>query len=102
MEAVYLVADIASASADTTYRFMIDDLSLAAARDANFEVRTPAAVHVEPWASLVSAKGYRSGTPARSAPCRSRPVRARCVMRLTTGKQPEAAYDGRDARRRAG
>jgi hypothetical protein len=81
MDALYTVAHLSSADADTTYRFMIDDLTLAAAREASFDVRIPATVRIEPWTSLVSAKGYRSGeTIAISALAPARLARARCVL----------------------
>ena len=59
-EAVYLVTNLAEADPDTTYRFMIDDVSLQAAREANFNVTTPPTEAIDPWPVLVSARGYRA------------------------------------------
>ncbi len=60
VEAIYLVAGLAEADPDTAYRFMIDDLSLKAAREAQFNVTTPATEAIDPWPVLVSHRGYRS------------------------------------------
>ena len=60
IEAVYLVASLPAADPDTSYRFMIDDLSLRAARDADFVVTTPATVAIDPWPELVTERGYRT------------------------------------------
>jgi hypothetical protein len=61
VEAVHIVAGLPRADADVTYRFMIDDVTLAAARPARFEVSVPRTESVEPWAALLSARGYRAG-----------------------------------------
>jgi hypothetical protein len=60
-EAAYILADLARAVEDFTYRFMIDDVSLAAAREARFAVNVPRTESIEPWAALLSARGYRPG-----------------------------------------
>jgi hypothetical protein len=62
IDAVYIVATIAGASPDATYRFLLDDVDLAAARPAAFTVVTPATQRLNPWPDLVSAVGYRSGS----------------------------------------
>src|SRR6266540_3706578 len=49
VEAIYLVAILSEADPDTTYRFMIDDLSLKAACEAHFSVTTPATETIDPW-----------------------------------------------------
>lgn len=61
VEAIYLVARLDHADADTTYRFMIDNLSLQATREASFKVTIPATETIEPWAVVLSSKGYRTG-----------------------------------------
>lgn len=61
VEAIYLVANLADADPDTTYRFIIDDLSLQAARYADFKVTTPATETIEPWPELLSERGYQAG-----------------------------------------
>jgi hypothetical protein len=60
VEAIYLVATIGEAEPDTTYRFLIDDLSLKATREAQFSVTTPATEAIAPWPDLVSERGYRA------------------------------------------
>jgi hypothetical protein len=60
-EAIYLLANLERTDPDTTYRFLIDDLSLQAARKAEFAVTTPATQARDPWLTLVSHKGYRAG-----------------------------------------
>src|SRR6266545_1962979 len=54
VEAIYLAASLVEADPDTTYRFMLDDLSLKAAREANFSVTIPATEVIDPWPVLVS------------------------------------------------
>ena len=61
VEAIYLVANLANADPDTTYRFMIDDLSIQAARPADFEVTTPATETIGPWPELLSERGFKAG-----------------------------------------
>ncbi|HEU4479180.1 MAG TPA: heparinase II/III family protein, partial [Pyrinomonadaceae bacterium] len=61
VEAIYLVANLADADPDTTYRFLIDDLSIQAARHADFKVTTPSTQTIEPWPELLSERGYRAG-----------------------------------------
>ncbi|HEY2972182.1 MAG TPA: heparinase II/III family protein [Pyrinomonadaceae bacterium] len=61
VEALYLVVNLDEADADTTYRFMIDNLSLEAMREANFSVTTPATEAIDPWPVLVSGRSYRPG-----------------------------------------
>lgn len=60
VEAIYLVASLGEADPDTTYRFMIDDLSLKATREAHFGVKTPGTEAIDPWPELVSDRGYRA------------------------------------------
>jgi len=82
IEAIYLVADLASANPDLTYRFILDDVALSAARDARFEVRTPEALEIEPWCALNSALGYRSGeTISIKATAPARLARAECILK---------------------
>jgi hypothetical protein len=61
VEAIYVVASISSADPDVTYRFMIDDVTLSAVRDARFDVRIPKTEVIEPWATLLADKAYRTG-----------------------------------------
>jgi len=62
IEAVYLTATVADASSDVTYRFLLDEVRLAAARAAAFTVVTPATRALNPWPALVSEIGYRAGS----------------------------------------
>ena len=59
-EALYLVTTLAEADPDTTHRFMIDDVSLQAARESSFKVTTPPTEAIDPWPVLVSGRGYRA------------------------------------------
>jgi hypothetical protein len=61
LQAVYITARVSKADPDINYRFLIDDISLDAARVARFQVNTPHTVAVEPWRPLVSATTYASG-----------------------------------------
>lgn len=65
IEAIYLVSDLQHADPDVTYRFMIDDVSVTAEREARFDVRVPRAVSIYPWEQLVSSTGYRAGDTIR-------------------------------------
>ncbi len=61
VEAVYLVARVPEADPDTTYRFIIDDLSIKAERESQFLVATPATEAIDPWPLRISERGYRAG-----------------------------------------
>jgi hypothetical protein len=62
IEAICIVATIASASPDVTYRFLLDDVTITASRPAAFAVVEPVVRRYEPWPDLVSAVGYRAGS----------------------------------------
>jgi hypothetical protein len=62
VEAVYIVATIAGASPDVTYRFLLDDVAISASRPAAFTFVTPVAHQLNPWPDLLSAVGYRTGS----------------------------------------
>lgn len=61
IEAFCVVAKLVGSDPDTTYRFMIDDLSLQAARHARFNVTIPATEAIEPWPELLSERSYQAG-----------------------------------------
>jgi hypothetical protein len=61
IEAVYIVADVKRADADITYRFLIDDIEITAAREARFEVRQPQTKWIESQNAMVSARGLSTG-----------------------------------------
>jgi heparinase II/III-like protein/uncharacterized protein DUF4962 len=60
IEAIYLVATLRESDPDTTYRFMIDDLSLKAAREAGFSISKPGTEAIEPWPVLVCTRTYQA------------------------------------------
>lgn len=61
IEAFYIVANLKRADADTTYRFIIDEIALQAGKAAQFEVRQPETVKIESQNAVVSAKSYAAG-----------------------------------------
>ena len=62
VEAVYVIADISEAHPDTTCRFLLDDVRMAASRLAAFEMRRPAAERLDPWSALPSSEMLRAGS----------------------------------------
>jgi len=87
VEAVYLVASVAEADPDTTYRFMIDDVSLQAMREADFTVMTPATEAIEPWPVLVSGRGYRGGDKFTLETTAPAPLtRVNCTLKTPDGR----------------
>lgn len=61
VEAVYIVSEIEKANPDTTYRFLIDNILVSAAHEANFKFLKPSATQIEPWTSSISQVGHVSG-----------------------------------------
>ncbi|HKO99118.1 MAG TPA: heparinase II/III family protein [Pyrinomonadaceae bacterium] len=61
VEAVYLTALLNETNPDTTYRFIIDDLSIKAERESQFLVTTPATEVIDPWRVRISEQSYRAG-----------------------------------------
>ncbi len=61
IDAFYIVANLKRADADTTYRFIIDDLALQANQAAGFEVRQPQTIKIESLNAVVSARSYVAG-----------------------------------------
>ncbi|CAN5798604.1 hypothetical protein BH20ACI3_BH20ACI3_06610 [soil metagenome] len=81
-EAIYLVARLGETDPDITYRFMIDDLSLKAAREAHFSVTTPASEAIDPWPVLVSDRGYRAADKiAFETTAPARLTRVNCTLK---------------------
>ncbi|HEX6730301.1 MAG TPA: heparinase II/III family protein [Pyrinomonadaceae bacterium] len=96
VEAVYIVVELPQADADTLYRFMIDDVTISALREARFDVRIPKAEFIEPWPTLISAKSYRAGEAIiveANAPARM--ARVDCVLETQDGRRIQSAklYD---------
>ncbi|MCA1603302.1 MAG: hypothetical protein LC776_17235, partial [Acidobacteria bacterium] len=87
VEAIYLVTRLGETDPDITYRFMIDDLSLKAAREAHFSVTTPATEAIEPWPVLVSHRGYRAGDKiALETAAPARLTRVNCTLQPRDGR----------------
>jgi len=61
IEALYIVANLKNADKDVVYRFLIDDVALAAERAAEFTIITPNAERHVPWQSQISAKSFQAG-----------------------------------------
>ncbi len=79
-QAVYIVANIAAARPDVTYRFLLDDVSLSASRHAAFTVIAPVVRQYNPWPELVTTVGYRAGSTIAvevAAPVRMNRVESR-------------------------
>ena len=86
-EAFYIITIIGEADPDTTYRFMIDDISLKGAREAHFGVTTPATELIDPWPMLLSDQGYRAGDKLAfetTAPARLTGVN--CTLKSPNGR----------------
>ena len=62
IQAVYVVAHIEHTTPDITSRLLLDDVRLAASREASFEVRQPAATRIEPWRAQASSAVHRPGS----------------------------------------
>lgn len=105
VEAIYLVASLGEADPDTIYRFMIDELSLEAAREPDFRVMTPVTEAIEPWPVLLSSRGYRAAdkiTLETTAPVPLTQVN--CTLRTPDGRVATAQKlydDGSHGDRRA-
>ena len=96
VEAIYLVANLGKADPDTTYRFMIDDLALQAARPVDFKVTTPATEAIEPWSEILSKRAYRAGdTIAIELTASARLSTVTCVLKPPGDRAPlsEKLYD---------
>lgn len=106
VEAVYLVAMLREADPDTTYRFMIDDLQLKADREANLSITIPATKAIDPWAMVLSSRGYRAGDKIAFEV--TGPVsleRVNCILRSSAGSiaSTQKLYDdGTHGDRRSG
>lgn len=61
IEGLYVVAALPKALPDVTYRFLIDDLSLRAAREVRFDVRVPRTKVLEPRRDLFAATALAPG-----------------------------------------
>ena len=61
IEAVYLIAQIPTASKDSIYRFLIDNVEVKASQAASFNIVVPASSSIEPWTSQITTVGYRPG-----------------------------------------
>jgi len=87
IEAVFLVANLTQVDPDVTYRFMIDNVVIAAARPADFAVSTPPAKALEPWGFFISAVAYHPGeTISIEAIAPVRLANAQCVLKNPAGR----------------
>ena len=96
IEAIYIVTTINDVDPDFTYRFIIDDVTVSALREARFDMQLPRTELIEPWAALVSAKSYRAGETINfttRAPASMKSVE--CVLSTQNGKPfaTERLYD---------
>lgn len=86
IEAIYFVATLNESDPDTTYRFMIDDLAVQAARDASFNVSKPATEGIDPWPVMVSAHAYHASDKiAFQATAPARLSRVDCTLKTPNG-----------------
>ncbi|MGH9882353.1 MAG: hypothetical protein ACRD6N_13030, partial [Pyrinomonadaceae bacterium] len=87
VEAIYLVASLGEADPDTIYRFMIDNVSFAGAREARFSVATPATEAIDPWPVLVSDRGYLAGDKiAFETTAPAQLTRVTCTLKTPHGR----------------
>jgi hypothetical protein len=87
VEAIYIITVIREADPDTIYRFLIDDLSLKAAREAQFSVTTPATELIDPWLVLVSQRGYRTADKIAFEATAPAPLtRVNCTLKAPGGR----------------
>ena len=82
VEAVYIVAHINEAGEDTTYRFLIDNVSISAAKPASFTITEPRSLAAEPWPAVISATGFRPNEMLRLE-ARSPSALTRATVRVT-------------------
>jgi len=96
IEAIYVVADIAHADADITYRFIIDNLALTSVRRAGFEIRLPKTATIDSHNAFVSMKSFSTGDSisiAAAAPAHLKSVT--CGLETQEGNDiaTEALFD---------
>ena len=92
IEAVYVIAGIADASPDVTYRFLIDNVRLSARRAARFDLRQPGARAVAAGAALTAARGYATGDAIAIEADGPVPLTSvTCTLRAPDGTQVAAA-----------
>lgn len=105
IEAVYIVAAIERASPDVTHRFLIDDVRLAAAREAAFDIRQPRNARLDPWRARPGATVYRDGGVMAVEAAAPVPLRKATWTLAGPAGQPMARGalhdDGRSGDRRA-
>lgn len=87
MEGLYVVASLRRADADITYRFLLDNLTFQAAREARFQLLRPHAVALEPRHDLFAAASVQGVRPFE--------IEARSPVRLTNAECIVKDQDGR-------
>ena len=65
IEAIYVISHFSTASKDSIYRFLIDNIEFAASRPASFDIVVPASSAHEPWTSHITPVGYSPGDVVR-------------------------------------
>ncbi|HLJ14050.1 MAG TPA: heparinase II/III family protein [Bryobacteraceae bacterium] len=61
LQAVYITANVSHPDTDAEYRFLIDNVSLQAAKAVRFEVREPHSIAISPFPAMVSSATYTPG-----------------------------------------
>ena len=75
LQAIYITANVAKPDTDAEYRFLLDNVSVKAARRVGFDVRTPLSTAIDPFEALVSSVTYAAGETIA--------VKARCDWALS-------------------
>jgi len=87
IDALFLVANLKHASPDVTYRFLIGNLELEAARELRFEVKAPRPVSIAHWPELFGAVTWETGQPLALEVTAPVPLRqAECVVEDQDGR----------------
>jgi hypothetical protein len=106
IKALFIVANLPHADPDVTYRFLIDDLKLEAAREMRFDVKTPSGLWIAHWPELFSSVSSEVGQPVPIEAAAPLPLRkAECVVKDQDGRiignQPlydDSSHGDRNAR----
>jgi hypothetical protein len=82
IEGLYVVASLRRADADITYRFLLDNLTFQAARQARFQLLRPRAVALEPRDDLFATASFEGEQPLEiEARSPVRLINAECVVK---------------------
>ena len=87
IEALYLVANLKHASPDVTYRFLLGNLQLSAARALRFELRSPRSVSIAHWPELFGTAAWEAGRPIAVEAVAPLPLsQAQCALQDQDGR----------------